>query len=45
LKGSPQEKLAALKAAMEEELSSTITSLRNTFMNKIATPEDVNRYN
>jgi hypothetical protein len=30
---------------MEEELSSTITSLRNTFMNKIATPEDVNRYN
>jgi hypothetical protein len=35
--------LAALKAAMDEELSSTITSLRNTFINKIASPEDVER--
>ena len=28
---------------MDEELSSTITGLRNTFMNKIASPEDVRR--
>jgi hypothetical protein len=41
--GSPQQKLAALKAAMDEELSSTITGLRNTFMNKIASLEDVRR--
>jgi hypothetical protein len=30
---------------MEEELNSTTTSLRNTFMNKIASPEDVKRLN
>jgi hypothetical protein len=28
---------------MNEELSSTATSLRNTFMNKIAGPEDIQR--
>jgi hypothetical protein len=39
--GSPQERLAALKLAMNEELNSTATSLRNIFMNKIAGPEDV----
>lgn len=43
MKGSPKAKLAALKAALDEELNSTSTSLRNTFMNKIATAEDVRR--
>jgi len=42
-KGSPQTKLAALKAALDQELNSTSTSLRNTFMNKIATEEDVKK--
>lgn len=35
--------MAALKQAMNEELNSTATSLRNTLMNKIAGPEDVER--
>ena len=39
--GSPMEKLAALKACIEEEVNSVNASLRNTFMNKIPTPEDI----
>ena len=35
------EKLAALKACIEEEVNSVSASLRNTFMNKIPTPEDI----
>ena len=33
--GSPMEKLAALKACIEEEVNSVSASLRNTFMNKV----------
>ena len=33
--GSPMEKLAALKACIEEEINSVSASLRNTFMNKV----------
>ena len=39
--GSSSDRLAALKAAIDEELNSVSTALRNTFLNKIPTPEDI----
>ena len=39
--GSPFEKLNALKAAMEEEMNSVTNALRNTFINRIPTPEEI----
>ena len=41
LLGSPAQRLAALKAAIDEEMNSVGAALRNTFMNKIPTPEDI----
>lgn len=41
LKGSALERLAALKAAIDEEVNSVGAALRNTFMNKIPTAEDI----
>ena len=41
LLGSPAARLAALKAAIDEEMNSVGAALRNTFMNKIPTPEDI----
>jgi alkylhydroperoxidase/carboxymuconolactone decarboxylase family protein YurZ len=38
---SPFEKLNALKAAMEEEMNSVTNALRNTFINRIPTPEEI----
>jgi hypothetical protein len=38
---SPLEKLNALKAAMEEEMNSVTNALRNTFINRIPTPEEI----
>ena len=35
------ERLAALKAAIDEEVNSVGAALRNTFMNRIPTPEDI----
>ena len=39
--GSPTERLAALKACIDEEINSVGASLRNTFMNKIPTGDDI----
>lgn len=39
--GSPAERLAALKGAIDEELNSVQANLRNTFMNKIPSAEDI----
>merc|ERR1740128_894839 len=39
--GSPFDKLNALKAAMEEEMNSVTNALRNTFINRIPTPEEI----
>merc|ERR1712223_1120918 len=39
--GSPTERLAALKACIEEEINSVGASLRNTFMNKIPSGDDI----
>ena len=39
--GSPFEKLNALKAAMEEEMNSVANALRNTFINRIPTQEEI----
>lgn len=41
--GSPMEKLQALKEAMEEEMNSMTNALRNTFINKIPTEEDIQK--
>ena len=38
---SPFDKLNALKAAMEEEMNSVTNALRNTFINRIPTPEEI----
>merc|ERR1719433_1715682 len=40
--GSPYEKLNALKAAMEEEMNSVTNALRNTFINRIPTQDEIN---
>jgi len=40
--GNPYEKLSALKAAMEEEINSVTNALRNTFINRIPTQEEIN---
>ena len=34
-------KLAALKSAMEEEMNSMTNALRNTFINRIPTTEEI----
>jgi len=39
--GSPFEKLNALKAAMEEEMNSVTNALRNTFLNRVPTTEEI----
>merc|ERR1719422_1178234 len=39
--GSPFEKLNALKAAMEEEMNSMTNALRNTFLNRVPTTEEI----
>merc|ERR1719468_744764 len=39
--GSAGDRLALLKLAIEEEVNSVGASLRNTFMNKIPTAEDI----
>jgi len=41
--GNPKEKLEALKAAMEEEMNSITNALRNTFINKIPTQEEIDK--
>merc|ERR1712079_25653 len=41
--GSPMQKLDALKAAMEEEMNSVTNALRNTFINKIPTQEEIDK--
>merc|ERR1719232_1425898 len=39
--GSPFEKLNALKDAMEEEMNSVTNALRNTFLNRVPTTEEI----
>lgn len=39
--GSPFEKLKALKSAMEEEMNSVTNALRNTFINRVPTHEEI----
>merc|ERR1711994_1031252 len=39
--GSPMQKLEALKAAMEEEMNSVTNALRNTFLNRVPTTEEI----
>ena len=39
--GSPFDKLNALKAAMEEEMNSVTNALRNTFLNRVPTTEEI----
>ncbi len=39
--GSPSEILELLKEAMEEEMDSVTNCLRNTFLNKVPTEEDL----
>ena len=39
--GDPRAKLAALKNAMEDEMNSMTNALRNTFINRIPTAEDI----
>ena len=43
LKGSPLETLEALRTTLEEEMNSTTNALRQTFMTKIPTQEDIDR--
>ena len=38
---NPMAKLAALKNAMEEEMNSMTNALRNTFINRIPTTEEI----
>ena len=38
---SPFEKLNALKTAIEEEMSSVTNALRNTFINRVSTTEEI----
>merc|ERR1719458_692614 len=38
---NPMAKLAALKSAMEEEMNSVTNALRNTFINRIPTTEEI----
>ena len=38
---SPFEKLNSLKTAIEEEMSSVTNALRNTFINRVATTEEI----
>ena len=42
--GSASEVLELLKDAMEEEMNSVSNCLRNTFLNKIPTEEDVRQF-
>ena len=39
--GSPFDKLNALKSAMEEEMNSVTNALRNTFLNRVPTAEEI----
>ena len=39
--GSPFDKLNALKTAMEEEMNSVTNALRNTFINRVPTTEEI----
>ena len=39
--GSPMERLNALKMAMEEEMNSVTNALRNTFLNRVPTTEEI----
>ena len=41
ISGSPAERLAALKRAIDEEVNSVGAALRHTFMTKIPTAEDI----
>ena len=41
--GSPFDRLESLRSVLEEEMNSTTNALRNTFMNKIPTQEDIDR--
>ena len=43
LKGTPLETLEALRTTLEEEMNSTTNALRQTFMTKIPTQEDIDR--